>query len=192
MSFDRIGCERVYELNEMRGVPMVRMLSVLLLVGLLNFLFPAAGVAGEGTLAMRPSGSWSVLLSDKELEAVRGGFFGMAFSVFFQGFFDSLGNVTGRLNFQAVNGGAAGPPAINPASADGPPATSGVTVANEQVRLFAGVGNLNGVSGIVQINQVPGSFNVVHNNLFVQIAIINVQNSAALRNLNLSSLLRFQ
>lgn len=171
---------------------MVRILSVLLLVGLLTFVFPATGAAGEGILAMRPSDAWSLLLSDAELEAIRGGFFGMAFSVFFQGFFDSLGNVAGNLNFQAVNGGAEGPPpAINTASADGPPA-SGVSVANEQVRLFAGVGNLSGVSGIIQINQVPGSFNVVHNNLFVQIAIVNVQNSAALRNLNLSSLLRFQ
>jgi hypothetical protein len=104
----------------------------------------------------------------------------MAFSVFFQGFFDNVGNASGTVNFSAVapvnTGGSSLPAAVGIA-------------ANEQVRLFAGVGNLNGVSGILQITQVPGSNNVVHNNLFVQIAIINVQNAASLS--NLSSLLRF-
>jgi len=159
---------------------MRRVFSVVVLIGFLAFVSPAPAAAGGGTLGMTPSTAWSMLLSDADLEGIRGGFFGVAFSIFFQGFFDNLGNAAGTLNFSAVapvNNGASSPPAPV------------VGVGNEQVRLFAGVGNLNGVSGILQINQVPGSNNVVHNNLFVQIAIINVQNNASLS--NLSSLLRF-
>ncbi|MGH7406722.1 MAG: hypothetical protein ACREKF_01750, partial [Candidatus Methylomirabilales bacterium] len=104
-----------------------------------------------------------------------------AFSIFFQGFFDNVGNTSGTVNFSAVA-------PVNGGGTTGAPTVAGV--GNEQVKLFAGVGNLNGVSGILQINQVPGSNNVVHNNLFVQIAIINVQNAAQLS--NLSSLLRLR
>ena len=162
---------------------MIRAFSVVVLIGfLLVFIVsPAPAAAGGGTLGMTPSTAWSMLLSDADLEAIRGGFFGMAFSVFFQGFFDNLGNAAGRLNFSAVA-------PVNTGGTTGPPAPV-VGVGNDQVRLFAGVGNLNGVSGILQINQVPGSNNVVHNNLFVQIAIINVQNNASLS--NLSRLLQF-
>ena len=162
---------------------MIRAFSVVVLMGfLLVFIVsPAPAAAGGGTLGMTPSTAWSMLLSDTDLENIRGGFFGMAFSVFFQGFFDNLGNAAGRLNFSAVA-------PVNTGGTTGPPAPV-VGVGNDQVRLFAGVGNLNGVSGILQINQVPGSNNVVHNNLFVQIAIINVQNNASLS--NLSRLLQF-
>jgi hypothetical protein len=164
---------------------MRRVVSVVLIIGLLALVSPAPAAAGEGTMAMMPSLAWSKLVSDAELAAIRGGFFGMAFSVFFQGFFDNMGSVAGTLNFSAVA-------PVNTGSTNGtssPPAPV-VNVANEQVQLFAGVGQLNGVSGILQIAQVPGSNNVVHNNLFVQIAIINVQNAAQIS--NLSSLLRLQ
>src|SRR3989304_3759837 len=162
---------------------MIRAFSVVVLIGfLLVFIVsPAPAAAGGGTLGMTPSTAWSMLLSDTDLENIRGGVFGMAFSVFCQGFFDNLGNAAGRLNFSAVA-------PVNTGGTTGPPAPV-VGVGNDQVRLFAGVGNLNGVSGILQINQVPGSNNVVHNNLFVQIAIINVQNNASLS--NLSRLLQF-
>ena len=162
---------------------------MIVLIGFLAFVSPAPAAAGGGTLGMTPSAAWSMLLSDADLDGIRGGFFGMAFSVFFQGFLDNLGNAAGTLNFTAVAPVAT---PVTPGGSNGatPPPAPVVSVANEQVRLFAGVGNLNGVSGILQINQVPGSNNVVHNNLFVQIAIINVQNAAQLS--NLSSLLRLR
>jgi len=161
---------------------MIRVLSVIVLLAFLAFVSPAPAAAGGGTLVMIPSAAWLMLLSDAELETIRGGFFGMAFSVFFQGFFDNLGNASGTINFSAVA-------PVNTGGTNGAPAPV-VGVGNDQVRLFAGVGNLNGVSGILQINQVPGSNNFVLNQLFVQIAIINVQNAAQLS--NLSSLLRLR
>ncbi len=163
---------------------MRRDLSVVLIIWLLAFVSPAPAEGGGGNLEMLPSAAWSVPLSDAALETIRGGFSGMAFSIFFQGFFDNLGNAAGTVNFSAVS-------PVNGVDTNGPSLPPSVaSVANEQVRLFAGVGNLHGVSGILQINQVPGSNNIVHNNLFVQIAMINVQDAASLS--NLSSLLRLR
>ncbi|MEE8492444.1 MAG: hypothetical protein V3S25_00245 [Nitrospirales bacterium] len=163
---------------------MVRKLSVLLVIGLLTFASPAPGAAAGGTLGMRPAGPWAVLLSNAELAAVRGGFFGIAFSVFFQGFFDSLGNAAGQLT---VNTGgltsADGGVTVVPAGTPTVPAD--FTIQNTQVTISTALG----ASGILQVNQVPGSFNVVHNSIVINIAIIRLQNSAAISS-NLSSLLR--
>lgn len=165
---------------------MMRKTGVLLLIWLLFLVSPAT--AGNGTLGMKPTGDWAVPLSDTELGRMRGGFFGIAFSVFFQGFFDNLGNVAGRLTVNT--GGATTSTDSTTTSANG---TSTLTpppnfsVENEQVRVSTAVGGFNGASGIFQLTQVPGSFNIVHNNLFVQIIVINALNAAVP---NLSSMLQ--
>jgi hypothetical protein len=51
-------------------------------------------------------------------------------------------------------------------------------VENGEVKISTSIGNFNGASGIFQIAQVPGNFNVVHNQLFVQIAVVNVLNGS--------------
>lgn len=174
---------------------MRRRLGVVCGIGLLTFVLAASAAAEEGTLAMRPSEPWAIPLADTELETIRGGFFGMAFSVFFQGFFDNLGNTAGHLTvttgglLSSLNGGTTIAPAETPTGGGTTPTTPtpvpDLTVQNEQVRIST---ILSG-SGILQINQVPGNFNVVHNNLIVNIAILRLENSAAL-SANLASLLR--
>jgi hypothetical protein len=132
---------------------------MLLLIGLLCVASPA--VAGDGNLEKVPADTWATPLSDAELENARGGFAGLAFNVFFTGFFDNLGNTAGNLT---VNDGGATTPAPPP----------NFSVQDGQAMISTTIGNFNGANGIFQIAQVPGSFNVVHNNLFVQIAVVNV------------------
>ncbi len=145
---------------------------VLLLIGLLGFVSPVA--AANGTLAMAPSEDWAVPLSDAEMGDLRGGFAGLAFSVFFTGWFDKLGNAAGNLTVDTGGATSAPPPTFS--------------VQNGQVNIQTVIGNFQGASGFFQITQVPGSFNIVHNNLFVQIAIINIQNAGSIP--SLMSLLR--
>lgn len=133
-------------------------LLIVLLVAAMALVRPVA--AGTGTLALMPEDAFGAPLSDTELSGYRGGFNGLAFSVFFTGFFDNLGNVAGSL--VTNTGGTTSAP---------PPTFSN---QNGQVQIQTVIGNFQGAQGIFQIAQVPGSFNIVNNNLFIQIAIINV------------------
>lgn len=153
---------------------MARKSVVMLLVGLLASASPA--LADGGTLGKGPGAGWASAVSDRELQGVRGGMFGVAFSVFFEGFVGDRTNVTDAVTTDP--GGATGLAA--------PPELS-VNDGGATVRAVLG-GNFDGANGIFQINQVPGNFNVVHNNLFLQITMITIQNSASLP--SMSSLLQ--
>lgn len=122
--------------------------------------------AQSGNLAMMPNAAWATPLSDSEMGELRGGFDGLAFSVFFTGSIDSLGNTTSSTGTTTT-----GAPPPN------------VTVSDGTVRISSLVGNFQGANGIFQIAQVPGSFNVVNNNLFVQVALISVTNPTLIPNL---------
>ena len=143
----------------------MRTMVLLVLLGPLILASPAA--AGGGTLALVTPDELGVPLSESELGSMRGGFMGLAFSVFFTGFVDKLGHSAGHL---AVSTGDATAPAPPP----------NFRVVDGEVRISTVIGDFHGGSGIFQIAQVPGSFNVVNNNLFVQIALINVTNSSAI------------
>ena len=99
-------------------------------------------------------------LREQDMGELRGGFAGLAFSVFFEGSFHNDGAETGFLDVN-TNGSS--------------PAPSGAFSSGDgEVRISASIGEFAGASGIFQIAQVPGNFNVVNNNLFVQIALINL------------------
>ncbi|MDX1540048.1 MAG: hypothetical protein R3349_01465 [Geminicoccaceae bacterium] len=120
------------------------------------FAMPAS--AGEGTLDLMPRGAWAEELADGDMAELRGGFGGLAFSVFFSGGFDKLGNAQGQLDVGS-NGAAIPSPEFD--------------LAGDQVNIRTEIGNFQGASGIFQIAQVPGDYNIVNNNLFVQIAVFN-------------------
>lgn len=105
-------------------------------------------------------------LTDDELSELRGGFNGMAFNVAFSGFVDKVGNGSGSL---AVG--------QNGTIAPGPPPD--VSVKNGEVAISTHIGNFQGANGIFQIAQVPGNYNVVNNNLYVQIAMIDLKDVGA-------------
>ena len=153
---------------------MPRKSVVILLVGLLASASPA--LADGGTLGKGPGAAWATPMSERELQGIRGGMFGAAFSVFFEGFVGDRSTVT-----DAVSKDAAGTTGLT-----APPAVS-VNNGGATVSAVLG-GNFNGANGIFQFNLVPGDFNVVHNNLFIQITMVTLQNSTTLP--SLSSLLQ--
>ncbi len=46
-----------------------------------------------------------------------------------------------------------------------------ISVNNDQVQIQTVIGNFVGTTGVFQIVQVPGNFNIVNANLFVQIFV---------------------
>ncbi len=144
---------------------MPRKSVVILLVGLLASA--SSALADGGTLGKGPGAEWATPMSERELQGIRGGMFGVAFSMFFEGFIDNQSSVAGAVA-KAPGGQAVPLPSLD----------FNVTDGQNSARTV--VGDFNGASGIFQVNQVPGSFSVVHNNLFFQITLVTVQNSAAL------------
>jgi len=175
-------------------VPRLWKVLGLSLAGLLISVSPVS--AGEGTLALMSGEEWGTPLSDAEMEGIRGGFNGVAFSVFFTGFFDKVGKASGNLFVNTpfplatppppAAVAASPPPVPAPIAASTPiPAPSPTIGVDEgQIRIMTSIGDFKGANGIFQITQVPGSFNVVNNQLFVQIAVVNVMHGAAIPTLN--------
>lgn len=150
---------------------MFKQMSVWMVVMMLGVV-PAA-VAGPLD-DLLPSDEWATPLSEPEMSGIRGGFNGLAFNVMFSGYYTNVGQIEGSLAVDTTGALATGPV---------PTPTPTATVQNGQVNISTSVGNFNGSSGIFQITQVPGNFNVVNNNLFVQIAMVNLQPGSRLPSL---------
>jgi len=140
--------------------------TALFLVGFL--IFSPTLAMGAGTLHLVPEDAWGPALPDAELAGVRGGFNGLAFAVFFQGFSDT-NQFTGSLTVDTT-GAFGGPP-------------TSLSVNGNQVNMQAVIGNLNGAQGVFQFTQVLGNFNVVNSIFNLQIVFLNVQNAAQIPSL---------
>jgi len=105
--------------------------------------------------------AWAQPLSDNEMGELRGGYLGFAFNVIMSGTIAGLTDTTGTGTTAAL-----------------PP---NVTVSDGLVNIETAIGSFNGASGVFQIANLENSnFNVINQNLFVQIAIIDVANTAAI------------
>ncbi len=105
--------------------------------------------------------AWAQPLTDKEMGELRGGYLGFAFNVIMSGTIAGLTDTTDTGTTDAL-----------------PP---NVTVSDGMVNVQTAVGSFNGASGVFQIANLENSnFNVINQNLFVQIAIIDVANTAAI------------
>lgn len=112
------------------------------------------------------------VISEAEMDHLRGGYMGFHLSVLFEGGWDTLGNANGALTTDATGPG-------NPAGANLPALPAGTAV-----NIQATVGEMAGARGIFQITQVPGSGNVVTSNMIINIQIVQVP-EAVLSNLPL-------
>jgi hypothetical protein len=138
-----------------------RSAALLFLFLALSFMvaLPLAGAGSEGILGRR--------LTDRELNEIRGGYLGgFAFGISFTGSWDTSGQMTGSIVYSDTGNL---PPS---GSAAGEVAGNGFTIQ-------AYVGDFQGASGVFQIIQSPGSYNVLNNNLWVAVTIVNVTNEAA-------------
>ncbi len=148
-----------------------RLHSFLIIFVILFFFFP---FSPSGTAAQDSKLS-GVEMTNPELDQIRGGFSGFYFGVSFNGYFDTLGNVAGSLTY---NGGVGEQLSESPTL----PVSQGDTanLTGNGVAIKAYVGNIDGASGIFQIVQSPGNYNVLQNNMIVQLTIINVTDESAL------------
>jgi hypothetical protein len=120
---------------------------------------PLRAGAGNGTLDLAPEADWAVPISDSEMAEMRGGLGGLAFNIAFTGYIDDLGNVDGNFQF--------GPEGVVPV---GPP---DFDFSNGDALISTQIGDFQGFEGIAQIQLVPGNFNFVQQNLFVQVVVVN-------------------
>lgn len=147
------------------GVAMLRTSTLALGAAL---LMAGALPAAAGELEPKPLDAlaqmvaWATPLSDNQMGELRGGYAGFGFNVIMSGTLENLSN-TGSAG-SGVTTGAPDPT---------------VTVGDGTVNIQTAIGSFNGATGVFQIaNLDHSSFNVVNQNLFVQVAIIDVANSA--------------
>ncbi len=101
------------------------------------------------------------LVKNESLQEIRGGYKGVYFQVIFTGYWDDLGrnvSIEGGNDFIGMENNQD----TSDFSKNAVSSSSGV-----KVKSFAIIGNFNGANGIFQINQVPGSNNIVKNNLII-------------------------
>lgn len=148
---------------------MKKLLSAAAIVGMIGSASPVLS-DGFGNLDLMPTGEWAKVVPDKELAETRGGFFSLAFSAMFTVFVENGGNAVAS---------------VTPAGAGASlPSSTQIGFQAGQVQVSAFVGNIQNVHGILNIVQVPGSFNVVNTQLTVQISIFNVLNQAQIPTLS--------
>lgn len=129
---------------------------------------PAQSAEKRGTLHLLPSSTWAKAVPEKALGKLRGGFRGLAFSAVFTAFVE---NRNGDLSGSASTGGAGSVPATT-------------TNQNGQVSISTNVSFSGNLSGIFNIVQVPGNYNVVNSTLNVNIALINIGAGRAIPSLS--------
>jgi len=140
-------------------------------------LAPVQSVAGER--GKRPSFAEAQLvmlqqhanpLPDEQLSDLRGGFNGLAFRVIFEGFANSNGDR--NFNLQ-VNSNT------EPSSNGGQVTTT--SQGDGEAKIIASVGGFGAARGVFQLAQVPGNNNVITNNLFIQLVLLNTGGTEVLR-----------
>lgn len=120
----------------------------------------------------------TVCLTDAQLDQIRGGLGGFHFGLSFGGFFDRLGNVSGKifsanenLPSELIEPVVATMASDVDTSTTVPANLESVSVPGANISAY--VGNFDGASGIFQISQSPGSYNVITNTMTINISIFN-------------------
>jgi hypothetical protein len=127
-----------------------------------------------------------IALGESQMADMRGGYLGFYFSITFSGFWDTQGNQWADIDYDAGFNGSGQSGQITLSSADagtssGDTAGSGdgTSDGGTQFTAKAILGGFNGGQGLFQVNQVPGSDNIVSNSLILNLTVYNVSESQA-------------
>jgi hypothetical protein len=124
-------------------------------------------------------------LADEELKQIRGGFGGFHFAIDFYGIFNKQGEIAGSL-FSNENASTSADDSVQSLPSGASEVftpSSGVEASRVELdgaSISAYVGDFRGASGIFQISQSPGSYNVIRNHLNISITIYNLINESQL------------
>lgn len=122
------------------------------------------GLEGQGLIA----------LGESQLADMRGGYLGFYFAITFRGFWDTQGNRWADVDYEAGFDGDTQSGQVTLSSTD-----DNSSDDNLQFQTTAVLGSFNGGEGVFQVNQVPGSNNIVTNGLIVNLTVYNVSESQA-------------
>lgn len=126
-----------------------------------------------------------VTLGESQMADMRGGYLGFHFAITFSGFWDTKGNQWADIDYDAGFNGDSQSGQITLSSADAGTSSDGTTASGDgtsdgaQFTAKAILGGFNGGQGLFQVNQVPGSDNIVANSLILNLTIYNVSESQA-------------
>lgn len=129
----------------------------------------AADVSEAGNLDLLPDAAWATPLEEEALGEMRGGYMGIAFSIWMQGSIEDLTGTAGDGGVTVVEQTTEVPPDLTFTSLDGD-VQIGTVISD----------NFEGASGIFQIVSVPGSNVSVTNILNIQITVINVRDTVSI------------
>ena len=124
-----------------------------------------------------------VALGESQLEDMRGGYLGFYFAITFRGYWDTQGNKWADVDYEAGFDGDTQSGQVTLTSTGDNTASGesgdGTSQDGLQFQTTAVLGGLNGSEGVFQINQVPGSNNIVTNGLIVNLTVYNVAEAQA-------------
>ncbi len=115
-----------------------------------------------------------IALGESQLADMRGGYLGFYFAITFRGFWDTQGNRWADVDYEAGFDGDTQSGQVTLSSTD-----DNSSDDNLQFQTTAVLGSFNGGEGVFQVNQVPGSNNIVTNGLIVNLTVYNVSESQA-------------
>jgi len=127
-----------------------------------------------------------VALGESQMADMRGGYLGFYFAITFKGFWDTQGNQWADVDYDAGFNGSSKSGKITLSSADAAATSDGTTASSDggtsdsaQFTATAILNGFNGGQGLFQVNQVPGSDNIVSNSLILNLTVYNVSESQA-------------
>lgn len=131
----------------------------------------AADVSEAGNLGLLPDAAWATPLEDEDLGEMRGGYMGIAFSIWMQGSIEDL-----------TTDPATDVTVVEPVTEV--PADLTFTSLEGDIQLGTVISdNFQGASGIFQLVSVPGSNVAVNNILNIQVTVVNVVDTVSITSL---------
>ncbi len=151
--------------NKSMSIAIITMFSFMLIL-LASVNIPASFASSDDLVDLTGVVEQAEHVSDEEMSELRGGYIA---DIYFSLYFDSRW----KKSEDAPDYDPADPSQVEYSILSG-------SIQSGDVQIQASVGGFNNSSGIFLITQVPGSYNIIHNNMIIQLAIVNIANKSML------------